>query len=396
MVKAGIVFRITTAALLAAVMLCSAAVATQAKVPAKAGAPALAGISAKAYVLIEAVTGERISGSNDELPLPMASTTKIMTAYLTLCEPNLDVPFVVDENAIKVEGTSMGLTTGAQVTLRALACGMLLPSGNDAANAAACKISGSITAFAEKMNEKADEIGMNNTHFVTPSGLDDNEHFSSAFDMALLAREALKNPDFAAICRSESIKLSYGNPPAPRRLTNHNRLLKMYEGCIGVKTGFTKKAGRCLVSAAQRNGVTLICVTLNATNDWQDHKALLDSGFESVKLVKNEVSLVKDMALASEIKLPVVGGAAKAVAIAPLFYEYESVVKQEKITDEIYLPRFVYAPLQSGEVVGQIRHMYQGEVIAVTPLVAGNAVAIQNKEKEKPGFFEKLKGLFRF
>ena len=195
----------------------------------------------------------------------------------------------------------MGLREGDSVSLNGLATGMLLASGNDAANAAAVKIAGSIEKFSGLMNQKAKELGMENSHFVTPSGLPNDDHYSTAADMALLARHALQNERFAAICTKSSAKLSFGNPPFDRWLYNHNRLLEDYPGCIGIKTGFTKKAGRCLVSAARRDGVTLICVTLSDPNDWRDHAALLDTGFAQTE--KRELSVSTQ-----DISLDVVGG----------------------------------------------------------------------------------------
>ena len=240
-------------------------------------------ISAQAAVLIEAQTGKVLFGKNENEKRPMASTTKIMTTLLCLESGNLDEQFVVDPNAIKVEGSSMGLVEGDIVTKRALCYGMLLPSGNDAANATAIKIAGSYEAFANMMNARAKQIGMLNTYFVTPSGLEGEGHGSTAYDMALLTREALNNADFRAICSQKNSKISFGNPPYDRWLKNSNKLLDYYSGCIGVKTGFTDDAGRCLVSAAERNGVTLICVTLKAPSDWSDHAKMFDYGFSIVK-----------------------------------------------------------------------------------------------------------------
>ena len=222
---------------------------------------------AKAAVLMDAQTGRVLFAQNAGLRLPMASTTKIMTALLTLEQGGLDNYFQVDSDAIRVEGSSMGLQEGDSVSLRALAYGMLLASGNDGANAAAVRISGSIPAFVERMNARAAEIGMADTRFATPSGLDDPGHYSTAYDMALLAREALQNPLFAEICAQSKAVVQYGNPPYNRWLTNHNRLLREYPGTIGVKTGFTKASGRCLVSCAERDGVRLIAVTLGCPDD---------------------------------------------------------------------------------------------------------------------------------
>ena len=246
-------------------------------------------VSALAAVLISADTGEIIYSVNCDKKLPMASTTKIMTTLLLIESGNLDEEFVVDSEAIKVEGSSMGLIEGDIVTKYALCCGMLLPSGNDAANASAVKIAGSIEAFAELMNKRAAEIGMTKSFFVTPSGLDGTGHGASAFDMALLAREALKNDIFREICSKETVKLSFGNPPYDRWLKNTNKLLSMYDGVYGVKTGFTDEAGRCLVSACERDGKNLICVTLNDKNDWQDHIAMYNYGFKQVHMLDYEL-----------------------------------------------------------------------------------------------------------
>ena len=232
------------------------------------------GVGAAAAIVMEAESGEVLFAQEIHRQLPMASTTKIMTALLTLEQPNLQQEFTVDETAIRVEGSSMGLRQGDTVTLYALAVGMLLASGNDAAGAAAVRISGSMKAFVAEMNRRAASLGMNNTHFVTPSGLDAEEHYSTAYDMALLARAALQNPLFAGIAASRRMTVSYGQPPYARSLLNHNRLLSLYGDAIGVKTGFTKKAGRCLVSAAEKDGVRLICVTLNCPDDWNTHAAL--------------------------------------------------------------------------------------------------------------------------
>ena len=245
-------------------------------IPAAAEAPA---VSAKGCVLMDAQTGYILFEQNAQEKLPMASTTKIMTTLLTLESGDLDTPFVVDSDAICVEGSSMGLLPGDTVTKRALCVGMLLPSGNDGANAAAVRVGGSIPAFLEMMNARARQIGMTRSCFASPSGLDEEGHGASAYDMALLAREALRNPEFSEICCRQTMTVCYGNPPYARTLTNTNKLLGMDDTVIGVKTGFTDAAGRCLVSACRRQERTLICVTLNDRNDWEEHSALYDYGF---------------------------------------------------------------------------------------------------------------------
>lgn len=318
--------------------------------------------TAKAAILIEADTGRILYEKNADTPLQMASTTKIMTTLLTLESGGLDDYFEVDPQAIKVEGSSMGLKEGAVVTKRILAYGMMLPSGNDAANAAAVKVGGSIEAFVEMMNKRAAEIGLESTHFVTPSGLDDDtfDHYSTAKDMANLTREALKNEDFREICSTRSIQLTFGDG-TDFWLSNSNRLLSSCEGVIGVKTGFTDKAGRCLVSACERDGVTLICITLNDPNDWYDHNRLYDYGFERVTTKKLE---------GVTLKLPVVGGEDGTVTVRSedvtiSLLPGESGEVERKIT----VMRFGYLPLEVGDVVGRVTYYLDGSLIAAKDIV---------------------------
>ncbi len=222
--------------------------------------------------------------------LPIASTTKIMTALLTLelGKGQLDKEFTVGDE-VKVEGSALGIKPGATVTLRLLAWGMLLSSGNDAASAAAVRLGGSFEGFAELMNQKARELGLENTVYVTPSGLDADGQGSCAKDLATLACAALQNEDFRAICSQTNGHMEIGG--VPYWMTNHNRLLKEYDGCIGVKTGFTDSAGRCLVSAAERGGETIIAVVLHDPNDWADSAALLDWGFAQLTKTALEADL---------------------------------------------------------------------------------------------------------
>lgn len=347
-------------------------------------------VSAKAAVLIEAETGRIIYEKNSNQILQMASTTKIMTTLLAIESGNLDEYFTVDSNAIKVEGSSMGLVEGDQVTMRALCYGMMLPSGNDAANSVAVKIAGSSEAFAVLMNERAKKIGMTNTNFVTPSGLDDytDNHYSTAYDMALLTREALKNPIFREICSTISVKLEYGNPPYGRWLTNSNKLLTSYHGTIGVKTGFTDKARRCLVSACERDGVTLIAVTLNSPSDWQDHKSMFDYGYS--KVTKTEIPFSEN-----ELSLNIVGGESETIKLRPEKTPVFLIPPEEiqNLTKRIYLPAFEYAPLNSGQVLGYVEFLYKGEVVSTIPLVTENAV-FEKQVKPKKTLWQKIKNLF--
>ena len=343
-----------------------------------------ADVSAKACVLIEAATGDIIFGKNENMKLPMASTTKIMTTLLTLESGDLDEEFTVDSEAIKVEGSSMGLTEGDIVTKRALCYGMMLPSGNDAANASAVKLGGNFADFAEMMNRRAADIGMKNTSFVTPSGLDDKDHYSTAYDMSILAAEAMKNPEFREICGSKNAQLCFENPPYTRWLRNTNKLLGFYDHCIGIKTGFTDEAGRCLVSAAEKDGVMLICVTLNAPNDWNDHIKMYDYGFSAVTKYPLSVDIGKN-------EMDVVGGTADKCGISLRDVPSCGFVsdKRSGVTMTVYLPEFVYAPVTAGDVVGKAVYCYNGREIASADIYTESDVSAVVTERKK-GLFESV------
>ncbi len=319
-------------------------------------------VSAKGCVVIDALTGDVLYGKNEQEQLPMASTTKIMSAYLALAQDGLDIPFTVDSEAIRVEGSSMGLQEGDTVTLRTLAAGMLLPSGNDAANAAAVRVAGSVPEFVQLMNDTAKELGLESTHFETPSGLDDytDSHLSTALDMARLTREALKSEEFCRICGSKSLEVEFGAPPYKRWLTNTNKLLAMCEGCIGVKTGFTDKAGRCLVSACRRDGALLICVTLNDRNDWADHQALYDYCFKQLK----QVPLTPELS-GYRIPLAAAGGYALAEGETDkLLLPETALPRLQRVT---LIKPFLYSA-EAGQTVGETRFYIDGQIIAKLPV----------------------------
>lgn len=344
-------------------------------------------ISAKAAVVISADTGEILFEHNSNEKLPMASTTKIMTTLICLESGNLDEPFVVDSDAIHVEGSSMGLQEGDIVTKYALCCGMLLPSGNDAANATAVKIAGSIENFAEIMNDKAKEIGLTKTYFVTPSGLEGTGHGSSAYDMAILASVALRNDTFREICSSETIKLEYGNPPYTRWLKNTNKLLSLYSGTYGVKTGFTDEAGRCLVSACERDGKNLICVTLNDRNDWNDHMALYDKCFELAKTVSPEIPEIQlDIAGSDRDKISVTAESVDFTTLSAGAGDFECIVNA---------PPFIYAPVNKGDELATLSVYYNNREIKQIPLYSAESAEYKFPEPEKKkDFITKIKEFF--
>ena len=365
-------------------MICCAAVLLMltltAAVPVHADDPPVT-VSAKACVLMDALTGQIIFAKNETEKRPMASTTKIMTTLLTLESGDLDTPFTVDADAIHVEGSSMGLREGDIVTKRTLCIGMLLPSGNDAANAAAVAVAGSIPAFLEKMNARAAKIGMTRTCFASPSGLDAEGHGASAYDMALLAREALQNPDFAAICSQRAMTLSFGNPPYERTLYNTNKLLNRDSTVIGVTTGFTDAAGRCLVSACERDGRRLICVTLFDRNDWDDHEALYNYAFAGAS--DTAVSLPDNLSVPAE------GGSGQVLRL----YAKEQMHLtawygvQPVYSVSVLLPPFVTAPVLSGDAVGEaVIRAENGMEIARLQLFSASDYPYAEPEKRR-GFF---------
>lgn len=348
-------------------------------------------ISAESAIVLAADSGSVLYEKDAHTQRPMASTTKIMTALLTLeAAERLGDPVVeITGEMVAVEGSSMGLQEGDCISLRNLAAGMLLASGNDAANAAAIYLAGSLEEFVDQMNQRAVEMGMENTHFVTPSGLDGETpdgkgHYSTAYDMALLAGEALENPVFLELCSSQRYTVCFADPVKQVAYTNHNKLLEQYDGCIGVKTGYTKQAGRCLVSAAERDGVRLISVTLNAPDDWQDHATLLDYGFSQVETVSLKGETISG-------KIPVVGAETPwatflgtdggAVALAK--------GEQKNITSQVFLPAFLYAPVQQGQQVGEMRWYLGEKELGSSPIIAGEEISIQS---EDPGFWEKVFG----
>ncbi len=350
-------------------------------------------VSAQGAVLMCADNGKVLFSQNADKKLSMASTTKIMTSLLALEYAQPDKEITVTKEMVSVEGTSMGLMPGDSVSLEELVYGMLLPSGNDAANTVAYVLSGGPEEFSKLMNERAEEIGMKNTSFVTASGLDDKNHYSTAYDMALLACECIKNNEFASICSKKSARLTYGNPPYARTLTNHNRLLWKYEDTIGIKTGFTKKSGRCLISAAKRDGVTLVAVTLNAPDDWNDHISMYEYGFSKCK----GASFQCDM---SNVFVGVAGGEKNSVYVDLAFFPQW--ISGEKCGVRLLLRPIIYAPVSKGDIVGTAQFISNGKTVEEVPVIASEDIirkkadiVSQNEENYFSQFFKRFKDFFR-
>jgi len=303
----------------------------------------------------------------------IASITKLMTALVALESGHTpDERVVVPEDWTGVEGSSIYLRPGEELTLEALLYGLLLHSGNDAAQVIADHCGGTAGEFVSAMNQKAAELDMDDSSFANPSGLDHPEHYSTAYDMALLARACLENDFLAKVVSTK--QFSWGG----RVFVNHNKLLWRYEGCIGLKTGYTEKAGRTLVSAATRDGLTLICVTLNCPNDWAEHAALLDDAFARY----NSVSLAGEELLCT---LPVKGS---LVPFCPIVAERAltaAVKEEEAVKLELRLEqKELTAPVCSGTVVGQAVWTLEGRELASVRLLTGAAVKRDEAEPETP------------
>lgn len=248
-------------------------------------------VSAESSIVLCADTNQVLYGENQHKKMGMASTTKIMTAIIALENGNTTDMITVSRNASIQEGSSVYLKPNDRVSLSDLLYALMLNSGNDAAMAIAEHIAKTPEAFAVLMNEKATELGCRNTHFNNPSGLPDSEHYSTAYDMAIIMSYAIKNDEFARIVSTKEHSIQTAD--SVTYLKNHNKLLWQYPDCTGGKTGFTKLSGRCFVSCATKDGATLVCVTLDAPDDWNDHKNLLDFGFDKLEMTpilsRNEI-----------------------------------------------------------------------------------------------------------
>lgn len=364
-------------ALICALMLVLGAVLT---------ANATPSLSAKSAILIEAQSGKVLYQQNAFVRLPMASTTKIMTAIVAIESGNIGRTVSVSPDAVGIEGSSIYLYPNEKLTLEQLIYALLLESANDAATAIAIEVAGSVDAFAALMNQKAEELGLTATHFTNPHGLDNEEHYTTAYDLACIAAYALKNETFRKLCSTGRMTIPLKGDEGTRVLVNHNKMLSRYEGTIGVKTGFTKRSGRCLVSAAERDGLTLVAVTLNAPDDWNDHEKMLDFGFERYE---NE-SLAEKGGLT--LPLSVVGGDTEYVLTSNTEALSAMLTKSHgNITCRVEADHILYAPIARGTVVGRVIYSCDGEDIVSSDLITLNEVAY--KKAEKQGFFAWLKAL---
>jgi len=304
--------------------------------------------TAKGAVVLEVSSGRILFQKNAYLKMPMASTTKIMTAILAIEQGNLKDTVMISDRAAGVEGSSLYLIKGEKISLENLLYGLMLRSGNDAAVAVAEHVGGNVEDFVAMMNQKALEIGAKDTHFTNPNGLHDDAHYTTAYDLALLSAYAMKNPTFRTIVSTKSIKITGEGLSDTRSLQNNNDLLWQYKGGNGIKTGYTTVSKRCLVSAASRSGMQLVCVVLNCQSWFEESMALLDYGFTEYK----PTTILKTNENMGQIN--VINGYAKTVSLK-LKKEINIPLKEgemDQVLINLYLPTTIKAPIKKGDKIG--------------------------------------------
>ena len=330
------------------------------------------GTSAAAVILFDARGGTVLYERHADDKRLIASTTKILTALVALENNAIDDEVPIRPEHTRVEGSSIYLRPGETVTVRELLFGLMLNSGNDAATALAYHTSGSVEDFTRLMNERARQLGCENSNFTNPHGLDGSEHYSTARDLAIIMAAAMQNEEFRNITSTKTITI--GN----RSFRNHNRLLREYDGLNGGKTGFTRAAGRTLVTSAERDGMLLICVTLSAPDDWDDHTALYDwafSQFRGFEINRSDTEYVT---------LPVISGIRDTVSARPNQDFFTIALRTDELTTEIQAPRFVYAGVIRGARAGRIIVRNNGEIVAQIPLVYSENVTLDESQRLTP------------
>lgn len=336
-------------------------------------------VSAEHAIVMDAATGRVLFERRADEQSLIASTTKIMTALVVCEQCNVLDRMRIPKEAVGIEGSSMYLREGEVLTIQELLYGLMLQSGNDAAVALAIYCGGTVEGFVEMMNDKARRLGLENTHFANPNGLDSPGHYSTARDLAVLTAYAMENPVFAKTVSTKSLRIG------ERYLTNHNKLLWRLEGADGVKTGFTKKAGRILVSSATREGRRLICVTINAPDDWRDHTTMLENGFSQYavrQLVTAGETIGKVSVLSGD------GTQAHLIAEEDFFY---ALAEGEKVSVSLPPMGFVYAPVVRGQEAGFAHILVDGNAVGKVRVVYGDTIE-KETEPERPWWQRLLKG----
>ncbi len=344
-------------------------VALMALLAGRAGAETGFAVDAKAAVLIERETGKILFSQNENAALPMASTTKVMTALMALEHGGLDEMVTVGPNAYGVPGTSIYLEKGETIALRDLLYGLMLASGNDAAVAIAEHVAGDVATFCARMTERARELGCEKTTFVNPNGLPASGHQTTAYELALITREAMTHPEFRQIVSTQRASIPWEGRSYDRILSNKNRLLAEYEGATGVKTGYTKAAGRCLVFGARRDGLETLGVVLNCPDWFAQAKRVLDFGFENYERYTA-------FGAGETVRVVPVENGAQDVSYLTLGAELSAVIRKGDLPSlELDVPDAVQAGLRRGDAVGEARLTDGERVLASAPIVVGENLA---------------------
>lgn len=332
--------------------------------------------SARGMCVLEGESNRVLYEKDKDKKLACASTTKIVTAITVIenCQ-NIDEVIKIDNKAVGVEGTSIYLRPNEEIKIRDLLYGLMLRSGNDAATALAIHISGSVQKFADLMNETAKTVGANNSNFANPHGLDDKNHYTTAYDLALITAYALKNPTFAEIVSTSFHTIPKTNVSDVRYLKNKNRLLNSLEGCIGVKTGFTSDAGRCLVSATKRNNMTVVCVVFNCGPMFEESTALLNSSYvdyEYAHIIKSDVKIFNEYYIDSK------QGRVYLYSKNDFYYPIKP-YEREKIKVK-YQTNVIDKSLEAGSEVGEIYIYYDNHLLKTLKLYTINKIDVLTKD----------------
>ena len=335
-------------------------------------------VSARSAVLMDARTGRILYEKNMDKRSLIASTTKIMTALVVSEQCNVLDRMRIPKEAVGIEGSSMYLKEGEVLTIQELLYGLMLHSGNDAAVALAIYCGGTVEGFVELMNDKARLLGLTGTHFANPNGLDHPDHYSTARDLAKLAAYAMENPVFSRTVSTKTLTLGQ------RSMKNHNKLLWMLEGADGVKTGFTKAAGRVLVSSATRDGRRLIAVTIHDPNDWQDHTKLLEEGFRNYRQ-RQIIAAGQQLGVRY-----VLNGREDSVALLATEDFHYPLMDGETVTVVLPPPDFAYAPVAAGGEAGFGYICVDGHSVGKVPVIYGQTVEV--KPVQKRSFWNRLVG----
>lgn len=332
--------------------------------PLCAAAESVPAVSAGSAVLM-AANGQCLLEKDVDTERPMASTTKLMTALVVLEHADLEDRVTAKQAHCAVEGSSMYLKAGETYTVRELLLGLLLASGNDAALALAEHVGGSQAEFVRFMNQKARELHLTHTGFANPHGLDAEGHVSTARDLAVLMLACMENDGFRELTKTPTAEIR-GN-----QLRNHNRLLLDCPGCIGGKTGYTRSAGRCLVSCCERGGLRLVCVTLSDPDDWRDHRALYDWAYREYRML--------DLSKSCRFDVPVLSGSRETLQAAPAPGACLVLPMTETVKLRAELPRFVFAPVKKGETAGSVSVIIQARTVVELPLYFSDSAALAFK-----------------